>query len=71
MNLSFKLNSGYRMPLVGRKYKKANRKNEWIIFRCPLFPVGTYLMQGTELTNKVIDSALKVGYRLFGEQIFD
>lgn len=27
--------------------------------------MGTYLIQGTEQTNKVIDDALSAGYRLF------
>jgi len=27
--------------------------------------VGTYLIKGTEFTNKVVDDALSVGYRLF------
>jgi diketogulonate reductase-like aldo/keto reductase len=27
--------------------------------------VGTYLINGTDFTNKVIDEALSVGYRLF------
>ena len=27
--------------------------------------VGTYLIKGTEFTNKVVDDAISVGYRLF------
>lgn len=34
-------------------------------YKIPMIGLGTYLISGTDFTNKVIDEALSVGYRLF------
>ncbi|CRL04023.1 CLUMA_CG017141, isoform A [Clunio marinus] len=34
-------------------------------YKIPLIGLGTYLIRGTEMTNRVIDEALEAGYRLF------
>jgi diketogulonate reductase-like aldo/keto reductase len=59
------LNTGHEVPLIGCKYIKKNLINHEQLKLFSVLTVGTYLIRGTEQTNKVLDEALTAGYRLF------
>jgi diketogulonate reductase-like aldo/keto reductase len=61
----YTLNTGYEFPSIGCKLYYAELVVKAVNLSYFFELVGTYLILGKELTNRVIDEALASGYRLF------